>query len=73
MNLHDQFKEMMRRRGLWTDEMKETHKRRKVAVEKCLSALADLSDNDRYIVKDRLRDLFDIEDGELEPSTISEW
>jgi hypothetical protein len=64
-------KEMMRRRDLWTGEMREIHARRKAAVDDCLFALADLGDNDRYIVKDRLRDLFDLEDGLLDPSDVT--
>jgi hypothetical protein len=72
-NLHDAYKEMMRRRDLWTDEMREIHARRKAAVDDCLLALADLDDTDRQIVKDRLRDLFDLEDGALDPSDISAW
>ena len=53
--------------------MREIHARRKTAVDACLSALADLSDNERSIVKDRLRDLFDLEEGLLKPSDLSDW
>jgi hypothetical protein len=72
-NLHDEYKEMMRRRDLWTDEMREIHAARKAAVDACLSALAGLDDIERGIVKDRLRDLFDLEEGLLDPSDVSEW
>jgi hypothetical protein len=63
----------MQRRDLWTDEMQEVHAHRKVAVDACLAALADLDDSDRYIVTDRLRDLFDLEDRLLDPSDVSPW
>ena len=43
-SLHNKYKEMMRRRDLWTDEMREIHARRKAAVDDCLFALADLDD-----------------------------
>ena len=72
-SLHDEYKEMMQRRDVWTDEMRETHERRKEAVDSCLLMLAGLDANDRYIVKDRLRDIFDLEDGELDPSALSAW
>jgi hypothetical protein len=71
--LHDGYKEMMRRRDLWTDEMREIHARRKEAVDDCLFALAGLNDADRCIVKDCLRDLFDLEDGLLNPSDVTPW
>jgi hypothetical protein len=64
---------MMRRRNFWTHEMQEIHARRKAAVDDCLIALADLDDNDRYIVKDRLRDLFDLEEGRLDPPDVTPW
>jgi hypothetical protein len=64
---------MWARRDLWTGEMGAAHARRLAAVEACLAALADLDDADRHVVKDRLRDLFDVEDGELDPSEVSEW
>jgi hypothetical protein len=60
-------------RHLWTDEMRAAHARRLAAVEACLVALAELDAADRHVVKDRLRDLFDVEDGELDPSEISAW
>jgi hypothetical protein len=72
-SLHNEYKEMMRRRDLWTDEMRELHARRKEAVDDCLLALADLDDVERSIVKDRLRDLFDLEDGLLHPSDVTPW
>jgi hypothetical protein len=72
-NLHDEYKEMMRRRDLWTDEMREIHERRKAAVTDCLFALAGLDDIERGIVKDRLRDLFDLEEGLLDPSDVAPW
>ena len=72
-SLHNEYKEMMRRRDLWTDEMREIHARRKEAVDDCLLALADLDDVERSIVKDRLRDLFDLEDGLLRPSDVTPW
>jgi hypothetical protein len=71
--LHNKYKELMRRRDLWTDEMREIHARRKAAVDDCLFALADLDDNEHTIVKDRLRDLFDLEDGLLDPSDVTPW
>ena len=49
------------------------HARRKAAVDDCVFALADLDDVERGIVKDRLRDLFDLEDGELDPSDVTPW
>jgi hypothetical protein len=57
----------------WLDEMRAVRARQKTAVDKCLAALAGLDDHDRMIVKDRLRDLFDVEDGELDQSEISDW
>ena len=72
-DVHDEYRAMMARRYLWTDEMRETHARRKKAVDACIVALAGLNDEDRYIVKDRLLDLFDLADGKLEPSDMSPW
>ena len=72
-NLHDECKEMMRRRDLWTDEMREIHERRNTAVNDCLFAIAGLDDIERGIVKDRLRDLFDLEEGLLDPSDVAPW
>jgi hypothetical protein len=72
-NLHDEYKEMMRRRDLWTDEMREIHERRKTAVNDSLFALAGLDDIERGIAKDRLRDLFDLEEGLLHPSDVAPW
>jgi hypothetical protein len=72
-DLHDEYKEMMRRRDLWTDEMREIHERRKTAVNDCLFVLAGLDDTERGIVKDRLRDLFDLEEGLLDPSDVTPW
>jgi len=72
-DLHDEYKEMMRRRDLWTDEMREIHERRKTAVNDCLFALAGLDDTERGIVKDRLRDLLDLEEGLLDPSDVTPW
>ena len=46
--------------------------RRKAAVEACLAALDSLNDHDREMAKDRLRDLWDIEEGNLDPSEVSE-
>jgi hypothetical protein len=65
--------EMMRRRDLWTDEMREIHARRKAAVDACLAAIAGLDRFERDIVKDRLLDLFDLEDGVLEPADVTPW
>jgi hypothetical protein len=64
-SLHNEYKEMMRRR--------ELHARRKRVVDDCLFALADLDDIERGIVKDRLRDLFDLEEGLLDPSDVTPW
>ena len=65
-SIHDGYKE--------TNEMRERHARRKAAVDACLFALAALGDgNDRSIAKDRLRDLFDLEEGLLKPSDVSLW
>lgn len=72
-SLHDAYKELMRRRDLWTDEMRELHARRKTAVDDCMFALADLDGAERSIVKDRLRDLFDLEEGVLDPSDVTPW
>jgi hypothetical protein len=72
-SVHDEYKEMMRRRDLWTDDVREIHARRKVAVDACLAALAGLDKFERDIVKDRLLDLFDLEDGVLEPSDVTPW
>ena len=63
----------MAERSSWTNEMRETHARRKAAVDACIAALAGLDDEDRYIVKDRLLDLFDLADGKLEPSDVTPW
>jgi hypothetical protein len=71
--LHDEYKEMMQRRDLWTEEMRGVHARRKTAVDDCLFALANLDDVERNIVKDRLRDLFDLEDGVLDSSDVTPW
>ena len=51
----------------------ETHARRKAAMDVCVSVLVNLNDEDRYIVRDRLLDLFDLADGKLEPSDVSPW
>jgi hypothetical protein len=67
------WREMWADREGWTEEMKTTHVRRKTAVDACIAALAELDDEDRYIVKDRLRDLWDVEEGVLDPSDVSEW
>jgi hypothetical protein len=68
-SLHNVY--MMRRRDLWTHEIWELHARRKTAVDDCLFALADRDAVERGIVKDRLRDLFDLEDGLLDPSDVT--
>ena len=73
MPTHAEYKEMMRRRDLWTDEMRELHERRKTAVNDCLFALAGLDAVERSIVKDRLGDLFDLEEGVLDPSDVTPW
>jgi hypothetical protein len=57
----------------WTEAMKAAHVRRKTAVDACMTALAELDDRDRAVVKDRLRDLWDVEEGTLDPSEVSEW
>ena len=53
--------------------MRELHERRKTAVNDCLFALAGLDAVERSIVKDRLRDLFDLEEGVLDPSDVTPW
>ena len=53
--------------------MREIHARRKSAVNDCLFALAGLDDIERGIVKDGLRDLFDLEEGLLHPSDVAPW
>ena len=73
MRLHHEYKEMMSRRDLWPDEMREIHERRKAAVDDCLFAIAGLDAADRSIVKDRLRDLFDLEEGILSSDDVSSW
>jgi hypothetical protein len=73
MRLHHEYKEMMSRRDLWPDEMRDIHERRKAAVDDCLFALAGLDAADRSIVKDRLRDLFDLEEGILSSDDVSSW
>ena len=72
-DIHDECRAMMAQRDLWTDEMRETHARRKAAMDVCVSVLVNLNDEDRYIVRDRLLDLFDLADGKLEPSDVSPW
>jgi hypothetical protein len=58
-------------REAWSEEMKMAHARRLKAIETCMAALAELNDNDRAVAKDRLRDLWDVEEGELDPSQVS--
>jgi hypothetical protein len=70
---HHEYKEMMRQRDLWTEGMRDAHARRKTAVDDCLFALAGLDANERSIVKDRLRDLFDLEEGVLDSSDVNPW
>ena len=72
-SLHDEYKDMMRRRDLWTGGMREFHARCKAAVDDCLFALADLDASERSLVKDRLRELFDLEEGLLNPSDVTAW
>jgi hypothetical protein len=44
-----------------------------LAVDACLVVLANLAERDRSAVRHQLEDLFDVEDGEKDPSEIDGW